>query len=496
MAERFKGIKLTKLFVAYVIILSSSIAILITGFQLFTDYERELDQLEFELNQIEDSYREIISKSVWNLDEAYLDLLSKSILRLPSVSHLKILDDSGETLTEVGTLPSRALTKTFSLTTKSFEKTYSLGQFTLTSNIDHIYETLWDRLLVILVTNIIKTFLVSILIYLFIKKYLIQHLERISEFLTESKKPGKSKPLVFKNNMIISSIHELEIVKDDINSMLESLNRIITSTQDKNVELSHTLTKKEQDIEEGYRWKTALLRVICHDLAQPITIVNLSCSYLQRNMTFQNDKERKSIEKIIKGAVTAQTIVRQIRELEAVASNKIELELEPCLIDELIEATIFLYNDRLKEKDIELILVLEPNLTALINPESFKQQVMANLLSNAIKFTSPGSRILIQSKCTDNSVTVAVKDEGIGMPEDLVKKIFNPAIKTSRAGTLGETGTGFGMPLVKTFVEKMNGSITVKSRPIEYGNGHGTTFTIKLQRAEPLPESKRHEKRA
>jgi signal transduction histidine kinase len=102
--------------------------------------------------------------------------------------------------------------------------------------------------------------------------------------------------------------------------------------------------------------------------------------------------------------------------------------------------------------------------------------VIRNLCSNAIKFTQEKGCILITCKNEDDLVKIYVKDDGMGLSEDRKNKLFDGTGYTT-LGTNGEKGTGFGLPMCKEMIEKMNGTIEVESE----GLGKGTTFIITLK---------------
>ncbi|NRA47188.1 MAG: ATP-binding protein [Oligoflexales bacterium] len=110
-------------------------------------------------------------------------------------------------------------------------------------------------------------------------------------------------------------------------------------------------------------------------------------------------------------------------------------------------------------------------------------QVINNILSNAVKFSYPEGTITI--KCENSGseeVVLSIMDQGIGMPDSLKEKLFSLGEQTSRNGTAGERGTGFGMPLVKTFVDYYGGRVEIKtSEKIGKSNEHGTTFFLYLK---------------
>jgi signal transduction histidine kinase len=115
----------------------------------------------------------------------------------------------------------------------------------------------------------------------------------------------------------------------------------------------------------------------------------------------------------------------------------------------------------------------------LTNRSILENQIGANILSNAIKFTPKGGRVRIIVSEIQNFIQIEVEDDGIGIPSEIMTNLFEWRSNTHRAGTDGEVGTGYGMPLVKKFSHFLNIEIDVKSTRESAGNS-GTIFTIKI----------------
>ncbi|WP_025866105.1 sensor histidine kinase, partial [Prolixibacter bellariivorans] len=102
--------------------------------------------------------------------------------------------------------------------------------------------------------------------------------------------------------------------------------------------------------------------------------------------------------------------------------------------------------------------------------------VLRNLLSNAVKFTRKDGNTIIKSKWLDNdTIEVAVEDNGVGIPEKDIHRLFKIEEKVSSQGTEGESSTGLGLLLCKEFIEMHGGKIWVES---EYGKGSKFKFTL------------------
>ena len=107
--------------------------------------------------------------------------------------------------------------------------------------------------------------------------------------------------------------------------------------------------------------------------------------------------------------------------------------------------------------------------------EDCARTILSNLVSNAIKYTVRGGEVTLSSKPNGNFVEITVEDNGIGMAESTIEKLFSITEKVSGVGTEDELGTGLGLILCKELVEKNNGKIWIES---ELGKGSKVTFSL------------------
>ena len=149
------------------------------------------------------------------------------------------------------------------------------------------------------------------------------------------------------------------------------------------------------------------------------------------------------------------------------------------------------FEDKLKAKNLELNYNSSEiaGIFVLAEPVSLNHSVINNLISNAIKFSHTNSCIDVMASMNGDEVRVTVRDFGVGMPSTLLAKVFMPNEATSRVGTSGEAGTGFGMPLVKSYMERYGGGVEISSESIEESpKNHGTSVTLcfKIPKSEPI----------
>lgn len=229
-----------------------------------------------------------------------------------------------------------------------------------------------------------------------------------------------------------------------------------------------------------------LVHILCHDINNPLAIIG---GYSQSlNKKYDEKKSRKAWKKIHMAFEQIKDITAAVRELQANELNKKPLKINSIDLHKIIESAKFIFEQKLKEKNLSLESnITSPNLFKVMAEEiSLSHNVINNILSNAIKFSPANSRIIINALelTNSNEIEISIQDFGIGMPKKLCESLFNLEHKTNRIGTAGEKGTGFGLPLVKSFVELYHGKVHVESYPQEeFPHSHGTVFKIILHKA-------------
>lgn len=230
-----------------------------------------------------------------------------------------------------------------------------------------------------------------------------------------------------------------------------------------------------------------LVQIVTHDIANPMTIVSGVCRSRLKKIG-DDHAERKHWERVAKATNNMLELLDEVKRLHALQSGKISFTLRPTSLQQAIQNGQFTFENRLQDKDLELKVDLHGEEDHWFHgePISFCNEILNNLLSNAIKFSPRGATIHLQAQTKDQWVHLQVSDKGIGMPQSLIDILFDEYKPTSRQGTEGEKGTGFGMPLMKHIAEAFGGSVQVESRcQSEHPHDHGTTFHIFLPASDP-----------
>ncbi len=186
-------------------------------------------------------------------------------------------------------------------------------------------------------------------------------------------------------------------------------------------------------------------------------------------------------------------ILNQVRRMEAINSGKQEVELQNVSIIEVLENSLAIFEEQFLRKNIKVMknIFVVDDYKVIAEPVSLSNQVLNNILANAIKFSERNTVLRLNIYEDKGHCIVEVLDQGIGIPQSILDNIYNPCVKTSRKGTEGENGTGFGMPLMKVFSELYTGKIEIESKTKESSlEEHASK--IKLFFAKSIPE---HEKK-
>jgi len=224
--------------------------------------------------------------------------------------------------------------------------------------------------------------------------------------------------------------------------------------------------------------KSAFLANMSHEIRTPMnSIIGFSELALDSEMT---PTAREYLDMIRNNAKGLLEIINDILDISKVESGHIILERIPFDLQELLNSCKNIIMPRAAEKNIELSLETEPiNNKKVIGDPTRLRQVLTNLLSNAVKFTDSGSVSLAISVTgkTDSNVMLKfkVKDTGIGMTDEQIKKIFDPFTQADVSTTRKYGGTGLGMTISKNILNLMSSKLTVESEP-----GAGTTISFDL----------------
>lgn len=238
------------------------------------------------------------------------------------------------------------------------------------------------------------------------------------------------------------------------------------------VETQLHLKKHVEQIEAISNERNQLLHILSHDLANPIGAALAVVSMMEEDPEYF-EEGLSILKNSLKNGSEIIHFIRTIRQLER---SDISLRLKNENLRRMVDESVIMLSHLWKPKKQQIVVNIDPSLQVNVERNSFITSVVNNLLSNAIKFSYPETEIDISGeRAGEGDVNLLIRDNGIGIPEELLGDLFSLLNPSSRPGTEGEFGTGYGMPLVKRFVEAYGGTIDIES------DDNGTLVTCRLK---------------
>ncbi len=240
--------------------------------------------------------------------------------------------------------------------------------------------------------------------------------------------------------------------------------------------------KALQQSEEKYRklsaTKDKLISIFAHDLRSPF-INNISLVKLISNAVENDNIEeiKEYISLISETSQNALTLLDNLLNWAMSQTGSIKFTSEKENLNTIFEQIINFSGPSAKAKNIELSIG-HNDVKELYTDKRILNIFLGNLLSNAIKFTKPGGVVTLSAKTWPSEYIISVTDNGVGIEENVLTKLFDTKVNITTMGTANEYGYGFGLILCKELVEKLDGKIWVES---EFGKG--STFKISLPRS-------------
>jgi signal transduction histidine kinase len=252
--------------------------------------------------------------------------------------------------------------------------------------------------------------------------------------------------------------------------------------------------KLRQKAEEASRMKTELLGIVAHDLKNPLQSI-LGFALLIREKLEPNSDVYLMTQTILNAAERMMRIIDGLLKTAALEEGKVELNKTLYDMSRLVEEVVSCNQMQAQNKRQTLSFQAEPNCMVLVDTDRMRE-VIDNLISNAIKYSPEGKTIAVrvQHSKDDNdggapSVLVSVRDEGQGLTEEDMKKLFGKFQRLSAQPTAGESSTGLGLAIVKQLVELHGGKVWAESE----GKNKGSIFCVKLPSASKTKRSNSHE---
>lgn len=253
----------------------------------------------------------------------------------------------------------------------------------------------------------------------------------------------------------------------------ERINRQMQDYTDKLEIARMDAVDAKERAEEADRTKSEFLANMSHELRTPMNgIIGMTDMLDETDAT---SEQKEYIDVLRNSAKSLLLIVNDILDLSKIESGNMVLEKDPFALKTSIHTTADFFKSMASKRGLVLSTYVDEDLPDFIEGDEGRfVQILRNLIGNAVKFTDAGE-IRIEAKYKDDSLLISVKDTGIGIPEDQIKKVFDKFNQANNTSSRKYGGTGLGLSITKQLVELMGGEIWVESLLKK-----GTTFWIQM----------------
>jgi signal transduction histidine kinase/CheY-like chemotaxis protein len=270
----------------------------------------------------------------------------------------------------------------------------------------------------------------------------------------------------------IRAAAELEQLATDFNAMASAIGKDIAHREEAQAQAAEA----REVAEHASRAKSTFLAAMSHEIRTPMIGVMGMLEVLAR--TDLDEHQRNMLETSQTSATSLITIIGDVLDFSKIEAGK--LQIDPCTIalPELVEAAVRTFVHTASTKGLLLAAEIDPRLAPAVVADPVRlRQILSNFLSNAVKFTDVGG-IEVTATVLDDAperqlVEIAVRDTGVGVPEEVQRELFQPFAQAGSGTTRRFGGTGLGLVICRRLAELMDGEITMDSTP-----GIGTTMRL------------------
>ncbi|MBI2040101.1 HAMP domain-containing protein [Candidatus Microgenomates bacterium] len=231
----------------------------------------------------------------------------------------------------------------------------------------------------------------------------------------------------------------------------------------------------EQELE---RMKLDFVSMASHELKTPLTnIIGYLSVFIDENKDKLNKDQFELLDHSLVSAKQLLALIENLLNVNKIERDQLSVIIEPTDIGNILTKSVEDLQNQAKQKNITLTLTSISGLPKVLADPIRIGEVVTNLVSNAINYTNPGGQVAVSSQRMGNELITTVADSGIGIPEEAIPNLFSKFFRVSNNLQKASKGTGLGLYISKSIIQKLNGRIWVES---ELGKGSKFHFSLPI----------------
>ncbi|WP_440876622.1 ATP-binding protein [Thalassotalea sp. PLHSN55] len=489
--------KLSRHVLVYILVCSLFLSVCSTIFQLYSDFNDDVATLKQRFVNIENSYLQSLSTSLWDFNEPLVNQQIQGIVNLPDINYAEITTGFGKSYTFGQEEPTTQESAQYSI----FYGDNEIGVLTVHANYADIYKKLKQRAWVIIISEFVRTFIVALCIMFIVHWLVTRHIYTITKYSQNLASDNLDKPLILPNrsianedelDMLAAAINDMRMtLKSDIVKLEEAENALINlngelevKVYDRTEKLAVSNRQLQQSLDDLTLAKDSLVQSekmaslgqlvagVAHEVNTPLGICVTSITALKEKLTDLTDAIEN--ENLTKSQLTStlslfdeyqQIIERSLNKavelIRGFKSVAVEQHTDPELninLAQHVNDVVNTVKTLFKRKKYTINLSVDKELSLITYPSAWNQ-ILTNFLMNSHIHGFEGrdeGEINVCFTEEDNELVLNYSDNGKGIDNHLKKKVFDPFVTTKR----GQGGSGLGLNIVFNLVSsKLHGSI-------------------------------------
>ena len=495
----------------YILLCSTLLAILSTAIQLFWDYKKDLDDIKQGIASIEAGYLDSLASSLWKLDKDQIEIQLDGIMKLQDIgfaSITEIVADKEEAVFYRGdSKGDYPIQRHFEL----YYRNTLVGRLEIGATLDNVYQRLIEKFFIILGSQAIKTFLVSVCILLIVHYLVVTHINKLARYTRRLSLDNLDEEVELSPSLLRRKGRDSI---DQLTSTLNQMRRNIGKQLEEKRQAQQALEQLNEELEQRVKYRTATLKHTNDRLSEALeeltttkdklveTEKMAALGALVSGIADEFDKPlQQSLSQVdqieqltdqsaadptldqvnqqnrnIQGQL--QQMAELIRAFRLIAIDPQQLSTQRIKLRPLLDAVTRRFNARLSQQQVQLQIDCDDELELISYQESW-QQVFSQLIENALHHGFGGApdgeqtrKIQIRVQRQSDQLQINFQDNGIGVPETILPRIFEPFVASR--GERG--GSGLGTHVVYRLVTGLlQGTIECHST-----RGQGSEFEIRV----------------
>ncbi len=253
--------------------------------------------------------------------------------------------------------------------------------------------------------------------------------------------------------------------------------RLYVKSNDEVGQLAESFNNMAESLQNQEETRRAFISNISHDLRSPLTSMT---GFLKAILdgTVPPEKQNHYLAIVLDESERLSNLANDLLDLNKIRTLDIELDISRFDLNELIRKTVLMFENRVTEKNINMVVNFANNTDYVRADYDKIQRVVYNLMDNAVKFSRENGEISVETTDVDGAISVSVKDNGIGIKKEDQKKIFDRFYKGDTSRGEYTKGSGLGLSIVREFIKAHGGQLRVIS---ELDKGSEFIFTLKSE---------------